>query len=136
MVQRYFNPRRDAGTWARVNYVLVMNGRPAARREASPTAGIIDSQSVKTAESGGPNGDDAGQRIHSSDYSPSRSLAANSAFLRPEAAGRNRMGLSSARHAGRIARGVAHRKQGRACGPSDDGRAGLIGTRLDTRKTS
>ena len=33
------------------------------RREASPTAGVIDSQSVTTTECGGPRGFDAGKKI-------------------------------------------------------------------------
>ncbi len=52
-VYGYFDLWTYDGTLDRLHHVLYVKCREAAGREASPTAAVIDSQSVKSAEKGG-----------------------------------------------------------------------------------
>jgi transposase len=49
-VWHYFYAWRDSGLWQSLNHYLLMGVREACGKGASPTAGVIDSQSVKTTD--------------------------------------------------------------------------------------
>ena len=62
-VQNRFYAWRDSGLWPQIISVFVKAAREAEGREPAPTAVVVDSQSVKTTEAGGPRGFDAGKKI-------------------------------------------------------------------------
>lgn len=62
-VYEYFSKWSGDGTWEQIEAMLLPKAREASGRDPKPTLAIVDSQTVKTTESGGPRGYDGNKKM-------------------------------------------------------------------------
>jgi hypothetical protein len=137
-VYRWFARFRYGGTWETINHHLVMRDRERVGRAASPSVAVLDSQSARTAEAGGPRLYDAGAPSPCSRH-PAAASRSSSASLptapMPGSGWRRRRGSSSRSCASQPARSAL--PSGRGAGwwkGSSPGAAGTEGSRGTSKR--
>jgi transposase len=118
-VRYYFDKWTADGTWEEVNHCLVEQAREQGGRAAQPTAAIIDSQSSKTTEAGGPCGFDGGKKGTGAQAAP----AGGHRRASPRGTGR----ASRHRGSGRGALAGSGARPAMAGAPARLGRSGVYG---------